>query len=267
MSDSLNVLKDIGAQKIHNETHISKEHIQAIIHETFDGLNSVQFIGFISILEREYDIDLSELRAKGEAYFDEIKSKSTSSPKVFVVPKRQKNYSTTYILFGILVFVSFIYYTFVYLESVTPEIETVDNTKIENAKKSMRPVLEIKNAAAISDTNETNSSIAKEVNVPEKVEEVKVVRTLKVLPKNKVWVGYIDIKTNQRYQKVFTKEFSIDTSKDWLLLFGAGNIRLEVNGEIKKYASNKNMRFKYVDGVFTKITVTEFKGLNKGRKW
>ena len=264
MSDDLNVLKELGAQKIHKETHISKEHIQAIIHETFDGLNSVQFIGFISILEREYNINLDDLRSKGEVYFNEMNSKATQVKKIFVVPKRQKNYTTTYLLFGILIFVSFMYYTFVYLDSITPDIEKVDNTKIENAKKSMRPVLEVKNDAIAVDSNETNATIVPEVKI---VEEVKVLRTLKILPKNKVWVGYIDINTNQRYQKIFKKEFAIDTSKDWLLLFGAGNIRLEVNTEVQKFASNKNMRFKYVDGVFTKITLTEFKSLNKGRKW
>jgi acyl carrier protein len=61
-----------------------------MLHETFDGLNSVQFVGFISILEREYNINLSELKAKGLEHFSEIKSKSTKPKKVFVVPKRQK---------------------------------------------------------------------------------------------------------------------------------------------------------------------------------
>ncbi|MDF1875441.1 membrane-bound lytic murein transglycosylase MltF [Sulfurimonas sp. SAG-AH-194-I05] len=90
---------------------------------------------------------------------------------------------------------------------------------------------------------------------------------LKVLPKNKVWVGYININTKKKYQKIAVNDLDIDPEKDWLLLFGGGNITLEVNHEIEKYSSSKNMRFKYVDGKLTKITLAEFKSLNDGKKW
>ena len=272
MSDDLNVLKELGAQKIHKDTHISKEHMQAILHETFDGLNSVQFIGFISILEREYSIDLSELRAKGIAYFDDISAKSTDTHNVFVVPKRKQNNTRLFVLLVILIFVSFVYYTFNYLNSITPDIEKIDNTKIVNAQKSMKPILEIKQHGSVSDINETNTSVvdivASEPKAVAKIEKiVEKEKTLKLLPKNKVWLGYINMDSNQKYQKIFTQEFALDVTKNWLLLFGAGNIKLEVNGETKKFASKKNMRFKYVDGELIKINVEEFKALNKGRKW
>jgi hypothetical protein len=90
---------------------------------------------------------------------------------------------------------------------------------------------------------------------------------LKVLPKHKLWIGYIDINTKKKYQTVTKKDLVIDQNKDWLLLFGPGHIRLEINHEVKKYSSKKNMRFKYVNGKFKKISVTEFRRLNRGRKW
>ena len=74
-------------------------------------------------------------------------------------------------------------------------------------------------------------------------------------------------RTNKHYQNVYRKEVVLDTDKNWLLLFGSGSIKLNVNGEIKKFSSKENMRFKYVDGVLEKITVEEFQALNKGRKW
>lgn len=273
MNDNLNVLKELGAQKIHNDTHISKEHIQEILHETFDGLNAVQFTGFISILEREYNIDLSELKSQGLAYFGEKKPISIEDQKIFIAPQKQKNNTTLYVLIGILVFIATVYYKFSYVDSKTLSVETIDNTKIDKVTENMRPVLEIKNSVIeieSNDINDTNNSENSEQIVLEEknsVEKKQEIRTLKVLPKNKVWVGYIEIETNKKYQKIFRKEHEIDTTKNWLLLFGAGNIKLEVNGEIKKYASEQNMRFKYVDGVFSKIDVTEFKSLNRGRKW
>ena len=90
---------------------------------------------------------------------------------------------------------------------------------------------------------------------------------LVLLPKKKVWVGYIDMKTKKKYQTFATKDLVIDPQKDWLLLFGGGHITLEVNHEIQKFSSKNNMRFKYEDGTLTKISVEEFKSLNNGNKW
>ena len=279
MEESLHILKEIGAQKIHKDTHISKESVQAIIHGSFDGLNSVQLMGFISILEKEYAIDLSEFKKKAKEHFGEIDGKNPEIKKVFVTPQKQKNNAPMYIIFALLIFFGAAYYSFAYLSSMSATEQVVDNSQIESAQKiatqefnETKVVEEIEELETLVEANVTEA-IDEEVKVETEVEEVieevleEQVKTLKILPKNKIWAGYINIKTNQKYQKVFRKEFAIDVNKDWLLLFGSGTVHLEVNGEKQKYSSNQNMRFKYVDGVFTKITVTEFKKLNKGRKW
>jgi hypothetical protein len=93
------------------------------------------------------------------------------------------------------------------------------------------------------------------------------VKSLKIIPKNKVWIGYIDIKTNKKKQQTTENELVLDADKDWLLLFGHGNTDVEVNGKLEKFTSTQNMRFKYVDGNFSEITIDEFKVLNKDLKW
>lgn len=90
---------------------------------------------------------------------------------------------------------------------------------------------------------------------------------LKLLTKHNLWIGYIDINTGKKYQTVTKKMLAINPNKNWLLLFGRGHIKLEVNHKIKKFSSSKNMRFKYVNGKFKKISVKEFKHLNNGKKW
>ena len=90
---------------------------------------------------------------------------------------------------------------------------------------------------------------------------------LKFITNKKTWIGYINIKTKKKHHQFATEDLTIDPNKDWLLLFGHGKIVLEVNHELKKFSSHQNMRFKYVDGKLTKISVTEFKKRNKGKKW
>jgi len=280
MSDGLEVLRDIGAQTIHNETHISREYVQAIIHETFDGLQSVQFMGFVSILERDYKVDLSELKAKAKIHFQE---KLEKSEQIFVSPIKKTSYTKLYMFLGIVLFLSFMY-----VSSIAPELGQLNDIKIEKKLKNtgILPMGEEKAVVGAKvDSNETNTSIAGvvEKKVSEAIdanttfkdistktilqESISEGRSLKILPKRKIWAGYINIETNQKYQKVFREEFALDITKNWLLLFGTGTVKLEVNGENVKFTSDQNMRFKYIDGVFTKITVTEFKSLNKGRKW
>jgi hypothetical protein len=282
MEENLKILKEIGAQKIHKDTHISKEHVQAIIHGSVEGLHPVQLSGFISILEREYDVDLSELKRQAKEQLQRVAS--SSERKVFVAPVKQKNNSIVYTILLIAIFLAAGYYSFVYLSSMATTEVSIDNSNIQSAQKSIEIIEKIEEYASEEGVEETNTTQAvdtldEEVSLantnsiePEALsdpveEPTAGTKTLKILPVNKIWAGYIMIGTNQKYQKIFTDDFSMDTSKNWLLLFGSGTIYLEVNGEKKKYSSSQNMRFKYVDGVFTKITVAEFKELNKGRKW
>jgi len=90
---------------------------------------------------------------------------------------------------------------------------------------------------------------------------------LKLITDKRKWAGYINLKTKKKYQLFVTGELEIDANKDWLLLLGGGSITLEVNHELEKYSSKRNMRFKYVDGKLSKIDIEEFKRLNNGNKW
>jgi hypothetical protein len=90
MSDGLNKLKSIGAQKIHEKTHIARHHVQAVIHETFDDMTKIQLLGFISILEREYSVDLSDLKIKVQDFFSVTIAEDEQNAKVFVSPKKEK---------------------------------------------------------------------------------------------------------------------------------------------------------------------------------
>ena len=92
MSSGLEKLRSIGVQKIHEQTHIARHHVKALLHESFDNISRVHFLGFISILEREYGVDLSELKAKGEEFYTDETTEVEQDGKVFVTLKKKKNY-------------------------------------------------------------------------------------------------------------------------------------------------------------------------------
>jgi hypothetical protein len=107
-----------------------------------------------------------------------------------------------YIWIAVLIFVSFVYYNYGYLDSDTSEIDTINSEKIQNVQKNLMSPLEIQNSIENNDTNDS-VAIVEDLNTTSepKQEEVKEERTLKIVPKNKIWAGYIDIETNKKIPK------------------------------------------------------------------
>jgi hypothetical protein len=289
MNEDFNKLKNIGAQKIHEETHISRANIQAFLHENFDSMSKVQFLGFISIFEREYGVNLDEVKSKGLEYFDENtpKTKEERTVDVFVPSKRKRNLALFYITIAVVIFVVFSYLNIFSINYKVLDVVNVDNSAIESAKNNLSiAVTEIKtddiNSSAIKEVNLDNSTESNqadkvkkvieakkviEVNEIKKPQQPKEIVSFKIIPTNKVWLGYIDLATYKQGQKLFLDEFPLDPNKDWLLSFGHGYISIEVNGIIKKFKNPRNLRFSYTNGELKEINIKEFKALSKGSKW
>ncbi|MCK4974085.1 MAG: hypothetical protein KAR81_02440 [Sulfurimonas sp.] len=280
MNEGFAKLKDIGAQKIHETTHIARLHVQALLDENFENLNSIQFLGFISILEREYGIDLSELKNNGVAYFDEntVEVKEEKKVKVFVPHKKKGTLTFFYIAIVAMIFIAFSYLNIFSPNCEVPDVIKVDNSAIESATSNLSieavsiKTDDINNSTELNQadkvTKQVNLDSPTESNQDNKVEKASdELVSFKIVPTNEVWLGYIDLATYKKDQKIFSDEFSLDPSKDWILAFGHGHISIEVNGIIKKFKNPKNVRFSYISGELKELSLEEFKGLNKGSRW
>jgi len=263
MSYGLDKLKLIGAQKIHEATHLTKQHVKSILNESFDGINKVQFIGFISILEREYDVDLAELKSTGLEYFIEIgiDETATENNNVFVTPKKKINLVPIYVGIAVIIFLIGAAFS-IFSSSTGAKTQKTQLKELNN--KTMSSAEKIIESTIVDMNNSVDTNIIKK----EIKEEVKALtRSLIVKPKSKVWMGYIDIKTYRKQQKVFEDPFTMDSEKDWIIVFGHGHLSMIVDGETINFRNKNNLRFLYKDGKLTKITLEEFMGLNRGKKW
>ncbi|MEA1955715.1 MAG: hypothetical protein U9N02_04390 [Campylobacterota bacterium] len=288
MSDGLNKLKEIGAQKIYEQTHVSKEHVQAIIHNSFEDLTKVQFLGFLSILEREYNVDLGETKKSGIDFFNQLSTDNKDENKeIFVAVKEKKHTNkSVYILIILCILAVALYFS---LKDSIIENSKIDNSLIQKATAKVLeeihpPKITIKKEEKtniVTDNNNSNdindSKKIEKILEVEKSEEIivekeeitkeKIVNSLKIIPNTKLWMGYIEIDTNKHYQKVFKNALELDVKKDWLLLLGHDNVNIEVNGKIQKFNAKGNLRFSYQNNELKTITTKEFKKLNKGSKW
>mgnify|MGYP000010573623 CR=1 FL=1 len=266
MSEGYEKLKLIGIQRIHEDTHIAREHIVAVINGNFQELHKVQFLGFVSILEREYNLELQELKQRGLAYYQEQSSVENSHTGVFVVAKSNKKSTLPYIVIAILIMfvVAFFGIDFSSNKDVV-EVQNVENTIILEVKKEIEAIAEI-NASDLNETGEDlNLSVNPEVVVPK--EEPKKEDTFSITPRSKVWMGYIDVETNKKYQKTIASEFTFDTTKEWLVILGHSYVNFFVNKEKINFNTKGNLYLHYKNAKLEKISESEFKKLNKGRKW
>jgi hypothetical protein len=276
MNNGIEILKEIGAQKIYEQTHVSKEHVQAILHNSFEGLNKIQIIGFISILEREYKVDLTQTKESATKYFDELSIDNQHEHKEIFVAVREKksNNITVYIVIISIILIIALYLNF---KDAIPLQEKIDNTLIENAKEKIIKETNVSKQNKVLKIKESNTTITKEVKNPSiepkkeaKEEQIKKiqkkdVKTLGIFSKSKVWLGYIDISNNKHYQTVVDHSLELNGSKDWLLLFGHNQIQIKIDDKIQE--RNDSIRYSYINSILTPINSEEFKKLNKGSKW
>jgi hypothetical protein len=60
-----------GLEAVSEKTNISLDNLNRLINEDFEGLNRVKALGFLSILQREYGVDIGALDASIRSYFEE----------------------------------------------------------------------------------------------------------------------------------------------------------------------------------------------------
>lgn len=266
MNEEVSQLQSLGAQKIYEDTHIPVLHIQALLHGAYDSFSKVQFLGFISILEKEYSIELNAIREDGLEYFSGDK-KIQVDDGLFVVPKKSKNRTVLYLFLLVLIFISTIFYTTYAPENNTVE-HVIDNSMIQYAQ-------EIKEELNTTTSDENNTKEEQTVSTTE-VEEIVVVEDLitrevnttsfRVVAKTKVWLGYIDLASNKKKQVTIEEDINLDPNKNWLMVFGHNHVDFYIEGQNQRVKS-RSIHYLYKDGNLADINASEFQRLNRGVAW
>lgn len=273
MSEGFEKLKLIGVQRIHQDTHITREYITAVLNSDFEALNKVQFLGFVSIFEREYNLDLADLKAEGLEHFQELPSEDKSQSGVFVVAKSNKKSTLPLVFIALIIMLTAAFFGLDFSsQKDSVEVQNVENEIILDVKK------EIDAIANETNTSDLNETITQDENLTTKPdEELETIvepeaetvslGEFSIIPKSKVWLGYIDAKSNLKYQETIRNKFTLKRDKEWLLILGHSYADFNVNGEKVSFSTKGNLYLHYKDGKIEKISANEFKKLNRGRKW
>jgi hypothetical protein len=60
--DGIAYLKELGLKEVSDKTFINQDNLATLLEKDFENINKTKALGFIQILQREFNVDLSELK-------------------------------------------------------------------------------------------------------------------------------------------------------------------------------------------------------------
>ena len=264
---ALETLRAIGAQAISMRTHISPENIRKLLAGEFEAFSAVQFNGFVTIIEREYDLDLAEWRSvfsAGNRGSDHPLAPHDNDPFADVTRAKRRQRWTVGLLTTLLLAVIVATYVFLSEKGGEEKIE-LNNTAINKAREN----LALLNAAQ---STKVQAEVIQQAHQSEAVEAVTESAPVQyediiIRPRENLWMGVIDIAAGKRVSRTTAEPYRLDGSKEWLVVTGHGLLSVESDGNTTEYSRRGRMLFLCEEGRCRPIDKAEFKARNQGRIW
>lgn len=302
-------LEDLDLKEVTDKTRIEPEFFQALMAKDFVELSKFNVKGFFKILNREYDLDLSDILEEYEVFLNKdeevssvtSKSEAKSETKVVTNVDQYSKESSSLWLWGLIVIVLaamiWLIFKFDLLKTFIDEqnndsasatlVQNIDeaqnnlkdtNANLESTEVSIAPGEAIGADTTTLEENQTAQSILSQdtqsaqmsnqtlnamINTSESAKKEAIFST-----DGKVWVGFIDLNTRTNSSIVTDNNFSVDLSKDQLLLIGGTALTLvDDTGEVQTFPAGNSKRFLVKDGKIKSITLSEFMSYNRGKEW
>lgn len=238
-----------------NRTFISVDEFNAIKEKRFELFSKPKAAGFIKILEREYDLDLSDwVREFNSSNEDLTKTKEN----IFVTPPPEETPlldNKFYLALVAFVIVSFAVFFIFYPNDNKEDIADRDNQMVEEATEVIKNNDIKEYEINSSSLGEVNSSLpAEETQQLPLPQEALKSDVFTLLPQKTMWIGikYLD---NNKNESFTTKDIvELNASREQIITLGHGFFTLTLNDQIIEPKSKNIHKITYKD---KKISVTK----------
>ncbi len=106
------ILEENTVKAISTKTNIAEDNIDALIEANFEKLQRVKTMGFISIIEREYNADLSALKEQALEYYNAHNTNESVTLGVPMPAEDKKGRSKWFMFIVLFLIVYAIWYAF-----------------------------------------------------------------------------------------------------------------------------------------------------------
>jgi len=294
-----NIIEKYGLDAVSKETKISKQNLEKLLKKDFSSFSKPRALGFISILEREYKEDFSDIK---EYIVEWFQSQNEKQPTHVAFPPPKKEKSRHWIaiipLAMVMVFGFYLYQNefantelaidkSIAMKRVEKVYKDQDKQKLDNSKKEIeksdvnsslassdehkeevtKVVTKDKNESSIKDIVKTESSVKKSDGNTTLSPYVPA-ENIVLYPDRKMWIGVVNLKNKKRNSRMITKSFIIEPDVERLIITGHGFFSVsDTDGNNLKFSDPSKHYFLLKEGVIKEIDVKEFKNLNGGRVW
>jgi len=222
-------------EEISKKTKISPISLKFIKNKEFDKIPKAKFMGFISIIEKEFNVNLEQLKEEYISSFKEV------SENIKIPVKKVSYYNYFYTIIAILFIIIGGYLLLKQSPKNTIQnnitIKEINNTKEINTNKINN--LTIKNENNKSEINNTQLTITKNlennstnsiISSKNKKNYTKIVQegNIVIIPHKKVWFKAINIDNNKKYE-FLTSKVKILKKGNYYIKFGHGEITILYN--------------------------------------
>jgi hypothetical protein len=299
------ILEENSVKAISKKTNISEDNVEALISENFEYLAKAKALGFISILERDFNLDLAKFKEKALEYYEthDIADQSIAIGLPVMEEKKGRSKWVLVLMLGLLAYASWYFVTQFdkkTLSTLLPfseeKVETVApvGVKEKQDETNKDEALSIGNALTHTQTDIVVASIepnaSKEV-LPQKktvveaptavetqdiVSETTIVETpvatetqnIMIVPEHKLWFGMIDANTGKREHFSISKKFDIDVKdKSWLIATSSAPFSFVNKEETQEFNDAKEHYFKVSKEGIEPLSRREYIAQGGYRKW
>ena len=289
------ILEKNSVSEISTKTNISENNLEALVAENFKILSKPKALGFISIIEREYNADLAKVRKQALAYYAKNNDENISLSMPPIEEEKGRSPWVPILMLGLLAYASWYFFTQFdkkTLSTILPfsdsKTEVSPNIQMDNQEDKSLSIesaftqtqtdasgvqsdilvedIEPKDTSVVS----SSTSVVESNTIPVKQNQHTLVRDRKIslVPAGKLWFGIIDMQTGKKNNFTISETYDIDVKNtSWLLSTSVAPFAFINQNEVEEYNDAKTHYFKVSKLGIESLSKVEYLALGGYKKW
>lgn len=154
------ILEKNSVKAISTKTNISEDNLELLIAERFATLPRAKTLGFFSIIEREYDADLTAIIEKAKKYYQTNNKEESISLGLPILEEKGRSPLFSLLILGLLAYASWYFFTKFDKKNISNMLPFSED-KVENISLPVEDTigkdLSISNALSSTQTDTTGA--------------------------------------------------------------------------------------------------------------